>query len=234
MRPPLSEIDFNTPGPSRRSKRIEDARARAAEDASPPAVGEGVGVVDSSERRRRLSAAAVFWGESADKTPDRTSPDYVTLEQAAAQFGYESSCVRQDVRRKVQQQQARAQKQGENLASEALRQLRDETQEETAGTSDTAEIVAEQLDFLDVGSQGAGRVGNSGRKRLTEAEKKAREEAKYLINGCKDFESYSIKVVEAAAEVRNAEIGQKSAKAREIIADKLTFHGKPLMTVKHL
>ena len=62
MRPPLSEIDFNTPGPSRRSKRIESSRVRAAEDASSPAVDEGVRVDDSSERRRRLSAAAVFWG----------------------------------------------------------------------------------------------------------------------------------------------------------------------------
>ena len=234
MRPPLSEIDVNTPGPSRRSTRIEGARARAAEDASSPAVDEGVGVVDSSERRRRLSAAAVFWGESAEKTPDRTSPDYVTAEQAAARFGYESSCVRQDVRRKVQQQQARAQKQGESLASQALRQLREETQEETAGTSETAEIVAEQLDFLNVGSQGAGRVGNSGRKRLTEAEKKAREEARYLINGCKDFETYSENVVEAAAEVCNAEIGQKSATARAVIAEKLTFQGNALITAKHL
>ena len=113
MRPPLSEIDVNTSGPSRRSTRIEGARARAAEDASSPAVDEGVGVVDREERRRRLSAAAVFWGESAAKTPDRTSPDYVTAEQAAARFGYESSCVRQDVRRKVQQQLARAETRGE-------------------------------------------------------------------------------------------------------------------------
>jgi len=75
--------------------------------------------------------------------------------------GYESKTARNDVARKVSQQQAREQKQEESLASQALRELREETQEETAGTSELAEIVEEQLDFLNVGSQGAGRVGNS-------------------------------------------------------------------------
>ena len=83
-------------------------------------------------------------------------------------------------------------------------------------------------------SQSTGRKGNSGRPALTDVEKSRRQLERNSVNGYKTFAAYAHEVLEAVSIIRAVEVGQKSARARELVAEKFTRLGTPALTFKHL
>jgi len=199
-------------------------------DAETTNVGTAASDGPRQSKRRRLSGAAVEYKIQKEKTPRKSSQGYLTMEAAAAKHGYASKTPRQDVRRKLRQQALRLEKINEAAAAESLRDLinsQDEIHDVDVDRSSGA---------ADGQSQGTskGRLGNCGRKALSDEERQAQRVDKFTFHGFSDFQAYAKMVSECAEKVHDADIGCKLGVATELVKEKLTHNGKQLMTPKHL
>ena len=199
-------------------------------DAETTNVGTAASDGPRQSKRRRLSGAAVEYKIQKEKTPRKSSQGYLTMEAAAAKHGYASKSTRQDVRRKLKQQEDRRAKLLDSIAVESLNALADGLESSISG-SEHGRIEASQGNSQSISR---GRLGNSGRPRLSEGERRARQDSRFTLHGFKDFKAYAEQVKNCAEIVSCAPLGSKFDTANEQIATKLTFNGKPLMNARYL
>jgi len=160
----------------------------------------------------------------------RCDEGHVTLQEALDSAGYTGSHGCPTLCRKLAKAREFEAVTDDDLAVSALVGLSQEVTQ--IDETNVAELIASEEPVL--ASQSTGRKGNSGRPALTDVEKSRRQLERNSVNGYKTFAAYAREVLEAVSIIRAVEVGQKSARARDLITERFTKLGTPALTFKHL
>ena len=233
MRRALGELDQNTPIATRRSPRQCVANARDETPVRTRDAADDEGGTPASARRRNTAAldvAEALVRENWQESRSRYAKNHMTYAEALKQSGYvgDNGVVVLSMR------MGKARRQGEvdaavDAAVDALVGM-----SQTPGDGN-ANIEEEGEDSqVEPSAPSTGRKGNSGRRAMTAEERERTELARRSVHGYRTYGEYATAVLEAVTMIRDAECGDKTALARELVESQFSRLGEAALTPKYL